>query len=95
MTCLYFSAETIKANYKEPAPGCIDQKLSRFASSSDGILRHEELPIPPAPDTPYALQVLLDRFRQQFLTMLDVIKKSEYKDFVNEQIDKEKVCIFF
>lgn len=77
--------------YKDPAPGCVDQKLSRLTSSTvAGVLRHEELPIPPS-NTPYALEVLLDVFRQQFLTMLDSFKKPEYKDYVLKQIDAEKV----
>ncbi|XP_069960918.1 histone-lysine N-methyltransferase, H3 lysine-79 specific isoform X3 [Cherax quadricarinatus] len=76
--------------FKDPAPGCVDQKLSLFTPSTvSGILRHEELPIPPS-DTPYALEVLLDVFRQQFLNMLDSIKKPEYKDFVMQQIEAEK-----
>lgn len=77
--------------YKDPAPGCVDQKLSLLSSSTvSGVLRHEELPIPPT-NTPYALEVLLDVFRQQFVTMLDNIKKPEYKDYVNQQIEAEKV----
>ncbi|XP_076042508.1 DOT1 like histone lysine methyltransferase grappa [Oratosquilla oratoria] len=76
--------------YKEPAPGCVDQKLSRFASSEDGILRHEELPIPPSSSTPYALEVMLDRFRNQFMVFLDGMHKPEYKDFVDKQIEEEK-----
>ncbi|XP_042232562.1 histone-lysine N-methyltransferase, H3 lysine-79 specific-like isoform X2 [Homarus americanus] len=76
--------------FKDPAPGCVDQKLSLFTPSTvSGILRHEELPIPPS-DTPYALEVLLDVFRQQFLNMLDTIKKCDYKDFVLKQMEAEK-----
>ena len=51
------------------------------------------MPIPNAPDTPYALQVLLDRFRQQYLTMMESIKKPQYKDDVNLEIEKEKVSL--
>lgn len=91
---LYYTAGK-SATYKDPAPGCVDQKLSLFTPSSvsgTGILRHEELPIPPS-DTPYALEVLLDVFRQQFLNMLESIKKPEYKDFVTQQIEAEKVNV--
>lgn len=96
MLCSFFFFTTVvltdKSVLKEPAPGCVDQKLSKFAVSQDGVLRHEELPIPPTSDTPYALEVLLDRFRQQFLNMIDMFKNSEYKDVVNKQIEEEKVC---
>lgn len=82
-----------QTSYQEPAPGCVDQKLSLFTSSTvGGVIRHEELPIPPKSDTPYALEVLLDVFRQQFLNMLDTIKNPDYKDYVLQQIEVEKVC---
>ncbi|XP_042876081.1 histone-lysine N-methyltransferase, H3 lysine-79 specific-like isoform X10 [Penaeus japonicus] len=55
-----------------------------------GVIRHEELPIPPKSDTPYALEVLLDVFRQQFINMLDTIKNPDYKDYVLQQIEVEK-----
>nr|XP_027225718.1 histone-lysine N-methyltransferase, H3 lysine-79 specific-like isoform X6 [Penaeus vannamei] len=80
-----------QTSYQEPAPGCVDQKLSLFTSSTvGGVIRHEELPIPPKSDTPYALEVLLDVFRQQFLNMLDTIKNPDYKDYVLQQIEVEK-----
>ncbi|XP_047483085.1 histone-lysine N-methyltransferase, H3 lysine-79 specific-like isoform X7 [Penaeus chinensis] len=80
-----------QTSYQEPAPGCVDQKLSLFTSSTvGGVIRHEELPIPPKADTPYALEVLLDVFRQQFLNMLDTIKNPDYKDYVLQQIEVEK-----
>lgn len=78
----------------DPAPGCVDQKLSRFAVSQDGLLRHEELPIPPTSDAPYALEVLLDRFRQQFMNILDTFKNPDYKNVVNKQFEEEKVSRF-
>ncbi|XP_042876076.1 histone-lysine N-methyltransferase, H3 lysine-79 specific-like isoform X5 [Penaeus japonicus] len=80
-----------QTSYQEPAPGCVDQKLSLFTSSTvGGVIRHEELPIPPKSDTPYALEVLLDVFRQQFINMLDTIKNPDYKDYVLQQIEVEK-----
>ncbi|XP_068230537.1 histone-lysine N-methyltransferase, H3 lysine-79 specific isoform X6 [Palaemon carinicauda] len=79
------------STYKDPAPGCVDQKLSMIsASTTGGILRHEELPIPPSSNTPYALEVLLDIMRQQYLTLIDSFKKPEYKDYVMKQMENEK-----
>ncbi|XP_064120922.1 histone-lysine N-methyltransferase, H3 lysine-79 specific-like isoform X5 [Macrobrachium nipponense] len=79
------------SSYKDPAPGCVDQKLSMIsASTTGGILRHEELPIPPSSNTPYALEVLLDIMRQQYLTLIDSFKKPEYKDYVLKQMENEK-----
>lgn len=52
---------------------------------------HTELEIPQAPaDTPYALQILLDMYRVQFMQMIDAMKSSKYKDQVDTQISKEK-----
>lgn len=73
-----------------PAPGCVDQQLT---SLTCGNAIHEELEIPPAPnDTPYALQILLDLYREQFMAMIDNIKKPDYKDTVEKEIAVEKVC---
>ncbi|XP_018022161.1 histone-lysine N-methyltransferase, H3 lysine-79 specific isoform X2 [Hyalella azteca] len=81
--------EEVRQTYKEAAPGCIDQKLSLF-SASDGIMRHEELPIPPSTSAPYALEVLLDSFRQQFMEMLDSMRHDSYTHFVSKQIEEER-----
>lgn len=79
------------ASYKDPAPGCVDQKLPMISTSTAcGILRHEELPIPPSSNTPYALEVLLDVMRQQYMTLIDSFKKPEYKDYVMKQMETEK-----
>nr|CAD7443525.1 unnamed protein product [Timema bartmani] len=52
-----------------PAPGCVDQQLTSL-SIGDASSMHTELDIPPAPaDTPYALQLLLDVYRAQFIQM--------------------------
>lgn len=74
-----------------PAPGCVDQQLTSLTTSTAKTV-HEELDIPPAPaETPYALQVLLDLFRSQFIDAIDQMKKPNYKDHVRAQIQKEKV----
>lgn len=70
-----------------PAPGCVDQLLT----SLTGNMTHEELQIPVAPgETPYALQILLDLFRNQFMQSLDQMRNPAYKDTVNKQIFDEK-----
>lgn len=70
-----------------PAPGCVDQQLT----SLSGNMTHEELEIPTAPsETPYALQILLDLFRNQFMHQLEQMRSSTYKDSVNKQISDEK-----
>ena len=90
--CLSHSVEEVRLRDKDAAPGCIDQKLSLFSSASDGILRHEELPIPPAPTSaPYALEILLDSFRTQFMDMLSAMRNEPYAAFVSQQLDDERV----
>ncbi|GAB0100031.1 Histone-lysine N-methyltransferase, H3 lysine-79 specific [Sergentomyia squamirostris] len=67
-----------------PAPGCIDQQLT----SLTGNMEHSELEIPTAPaETPYALQILLDMFRNQFMQALDAMKTSTYKENLQAQIE--------
>ncbi|XP_073994483.1 DOT1 like histone lysine methyltransferase grappa isoform X2 [Rhodnius prolixus] len=69
-----------------PAPGCVDQQLTSLTRPV-----HEELDIPPAPaHTPYALQVLLDLYRDQMMAALDAFKNPHYKSNVNAQIAFEK-----
>lgn len=77
-----------------PAPGCVDQQLTalRVMPSVELSDVHNELDIPPAPaDTPYALQLLLDMFRAQFLQMVELIKSPQHKQDVKIQIETEKV----
>lgn len=70
-----------------PAPGCIDQQLT----SISGNMLHQELDIPVAPlETPYALQILMDVYKQQFMQFLENIRAPGYKENVNQQISKEK-----
>lgn len=79
-----------------PAPGCVDQQLTslRVMPSVELSDLHNELDIPPAPaDTPYALQLLLDMFRAQYLQMVDLMKSPQHKQDVKTQIETEKVII--
>lgn len=72
-----------------PAPGCVDQQLTSLSLNTSSV--HEELEIPPAPaETPYALQILLDLYRAQFLQMVDMMKNPAFRDSVELQIETEK-----
>lgn len=74
-----------------PAPGCVDQQLTSLAVTGPTLV-HEELEIPSAPaDTPYALQILLDLIRTQYMQAIDNMKNPGYRNQVQEQIDREKV----
>lgn len=73
-----------------PAPGCVDQQLTALSTE----MVHNELDIPKAPnDTPYALQILLDMYRDQYMNMIDQMKSSEYKLTVQNLITEEKVVV--
>lgn len=90
---LYLKTTLSPANGKKlpPAPGCVDQQLT--ALSTDMV--HNELDIPQAPaKTPYALQILLDMYRVQYMNMIDQIKSPTYKITVESQISEEKVNFF-
>jgi H3 lysine-79-specific histone-lysine N-methyltransferase len=77
-----------------PAPGCVDQQLTSLTLNTNSV--HTELDIPPAPaDTPYALQILLDMYRAQFLQMVEMMKSPRYRDDVNLQIERDKVRCHF
>lgn len=68
----------------------MDQQLTTLSTE----MVHTELEIPPAPaETPYALQILLDMYRAQFMQMVEQLKSPQYKDQVEIQISKEKVMI--
>lgn len=70
-----------------PAPGCVDQQLT----SLTGNMTHEELDIPTAPsDTPYALQILLDLYRNQYMQVLEQMKSPAYKENISKQVADEK-----
>ncbi|XP_055906629.1 histone-lysine N-methyltransferase, H3 lysine-79 specific isoform X2 [Eupeodes corollae] len=70
-----------------PAPGCVDQQLT----SLTGDMSHTELDIPQAPsDTPYALQIILDVFRQQYMTMIDNMKSKSFVPNLKRKIQMEQ-----
>lgn len=72
-----------------PAPGCVDQQLTSLTSNARTV--HEELEIPPAPAaTPYSLQILLDLFRDQMVSMIEQMKNPSFRDTVQRQIEKER-----
>jgi len=76
-----------------PAPGCVDQQLTSLAVQGPALV-HEELEIPAAPaDTPYALQILLELFRTQYLQALDTMKSPAYRHDVQGHVDRERVSI--
>lgn len=78
-----------------PAPGCVDQQLTSL-STAEHQLVHTELEIPQAPgETPYALQILLDMYRTQFMQMIDTMKNPGYKDSIKQLLEAEKVCSCF
>uniref|UniRef100_A0A1L8DWJ1 Histone-lysine N-methyltransferase, H3 lysine-79 specific n=1 Tax=Nyssomyia neivai TaxID=330878 RepID=A0A1L8DWJ1_9DIPT len=70
-----------------PAPGCVDQQLT----SLTGNMEHAELDIPTAPgETPYALQILLDMFRNQYMQTLEQMRTPAYKENIQAQIERER-----
>lgn len=70
-----------------PPPGCVDQQLT--ALSTDMV--HDELDIPPIPgNTPYALQILLDMYRMQYMNMIEQMKSPSYKHTIQQQINEER-----
>lgn len=69
------------------APGCVDQQLTALT----GGMQHAELDIPAAPsDTPYALQILLDMYRSQFMEALERMRSTSYKENVTKEIATEE-----
>ncbi|CAH2209173.1 jg1253, partial [Pararge aegeria aegeria] len=75
-----------------PPPGCVEQRLSALGVQQQPAERlHSELDIPRAPNAPYSLQLLLDMFRDQYMTLLRRMGTPEYAVEVRQQIDKEKV----
>lgn len=61
--------------------------------AADKVPVHSELP-PAKGDTPYALQVLLDLYREQFLAMVENMKTDAFRKSIENQITAEKVDIF-
>lgn len=74
-----------------PPPGCVDQQFTSLtAVAAATVPVHTELP-PAKGDTPYALQVLLDLYREQFLTMVEYMKSDKFRQNIENQIAAEKV----
>lgn len=70
-----------------PAAGCIDEHLTSFA----GTMIHEELDVSSVPtETPYAVKILLDVYRAQFMSFLESMKSSAFKENLHRQIESEK-----
>ncbi|XP_017461105.1 PREDICTED: histone-lysine N-methyltransferase, H3 lysine-79 specific-like, partial [Rhagoletis zephyria] len=70
------------------APGCVDQQLTSLLTRN---MSHTELEIPEAPqDTPYALQILLDVFRSQYMAMIDQMKARSFVPNIKRQIQLEQ-----
>lgn len=81
------TSEEVIGRKLPPAPGTVDQQLTSLA----GTMQHQELEIPVAPsDTPYALQILLDMYRTQFMSFLEQMRSPSYKENMNQQINVEK-----
>lgn len=79
-----------------PPRGCVDQQLSALSAFEEPSATHHELDIPKAPkDTPYALQILLDIYKDQFLSFIETMKDPSYKAQIAAQVNKEKVIVYF
>lgn len=82
---------TLTGNKKlPPAPGCVEQKLTNLTlSNSNGILKHDEIPIANR-DTPYALQKLLEIFKNYYLDTIETMKSTSFKENLEEQISVQR-----
>lgn len=86
---LFFVSATSKK--LPPPPGCVDQQFTSLtAVAAAKVPVHSELP-PAKGDIPYALQVLLDLYREQFLSMVDFMKSNKFRQSIENQIAAEKV----
>uniref|UniRef100_T1JLG7 Histone-lysine N-methyltransferase, H3 lysine-79 specific n=1 Tax=Strigamia maritima TaxID=126957 RepID=T1JLG7_STRMM len=69
----------------QPAPGCVDQKLSSIISCMPlGGVVNESL------EVPFSLQMLLDTYKHQFMQFLSHMKSAGYKQDLKNQIEKER-----
>lgn len=50
--------------------------------------------IPPAPDTPYGLQLMLDVWRAEYLQMVMNMRSPKYRVKLEAEIEAEKVISF-
>lgn len=62
-----------------------------IVSFTFGTIDHTELEIPASPqDTPYALQILLDVFRSQYMAMVEQMKSKSFIPSIKRQIQLEQ-----
>lgn len=72
---------------RPPAAGCVDEHLTNYV----GTMIHEELDVPPShSEVPYALKILLDVYKAQFMSFLDSMKSSQFKENLKLQIENER-----
>lgn len=73
---------------KQPAAaGCIDAHLSSYS----GMMIHEEIDDPMTNnDVPFALKVLLDTFKAQYMNYINTMRSATFKENLNRQIESEK-----
>lgn len=70
-----------------PAQGCVDEQLTNYA----GTMTHEELDVPdPTTEPPYALKILLDVYKAQFMSFIDQMRSNSFKENLHRQIESEK-----
>lgn len=70
-----------------PAAGCVDEHLTNYA----GTMTHEELDVPdPSTEPPYALKILLDVYKAQFMSFIDTMRSNAFKENLHRQIESEK-----
>lgn len=80
---LFTSCYTFTAN-SDPAPGCIDQKLSNTTVSVQ-----EEY------DCTLAIDNLMSAQKKILFDFINFMKSHEYKNQLKMEIAKEKVCSFY
>lgn len=83
---LFSTSDQAIGSRTAPAAGCIEEHLSNYA----GTMIHEELEYTPPTETPYALKILLDVYRNQFMNFIESMKSPPFKENLHRQIEKEK-----
>ena len=69
-----------------PAQGCVDEHLAAYA----GTMIHEELDVPSSTEIPYALKILLDVYKAQFMGYIDSMKSAAFKENLHRQIESKR-----
>lgn len=81
----------VSMSIKEPPKGCIDHTLTSITGVGAGYAAtHTELP-PPTGDIPYSLQLLLDDYKEGFMSMINMFKTKKFREDVEAQIKAEEV----